>query len=307
MAKLGDAHKRAPLRGQRARDRMRRRRVARILILLILGAGLLVGIWHGTRAEVVTLTTVDVSGAKTIDLAAVEQEVQTILNGSYLFIVPKRFRYTYPHDAIVTAVEHIPRIAHATVTHTSRTTLSVVLTEYTPYALWCANQVAGSSGSTGSNGCLFISEEGFAFAEAPSLQGATFLRYMTEKHNPEVGTSVASLEYMQATKQFTQALMSRHGMYVSVIVETKDGDVQYRVRGGGELFVSKNADAQKVFENLDAILASAEFKHITSGNFVYIDLRFGNKVFVKEFNDTPEIENNEQSTTTSPTVIQTMD
>lgn len=270
---------RGSFRGHRARDRLRRRRIVRLIILLCVSGGLVTGIWHGTRMQSLTITRVEVTGGRTVDAEKIRQEVQSLLDQSYVLLVPKRFSYTYPHDAILEAVKRLPRVASATVVRASPTSLSITLTEYAPYALWCDYAPLVDT----QNPCLFISEDGFAFAQAPSLQGATFLRYMTEGRTPEVGASLADPEYMQATKDFTRALMVRHGMSVSAIIETKDGDVHYRMDNGGKLFVPKNADMQEVFENLDAVLLSNEFKHIASSDFVYIDLRFGNKVFVKEF------------------------
>jgi hypothetical protein len=43
-------------------------------------------------------------------------------------------------------------------------------------------------------------------------------------------------------------------------------------------------DTYIVFQNLKTILASEEFAHIAPGEFQYIDLRFGDKVFVREAN-----------------------
>lgn len=267
------------VRGRRMHNRLRRRRAMRLIALLFVCGGLLTGIWYGTRAQAVTITTVAVSGGTTIDLRAVEQKAQSLLEGNYFFLIPKRFSYTYPHDVITETLERLPRVAHATVARASPTALSVALVEYTPYALWCRDVVPSNAYSQ----CFFISEEGFAFAEAPSLTGSTFLRYITEGRDPEVGATLASDEYVKKTKEFAQALMPRHDMYVYAITQTTDGDTRYSARGGGELLVTKNADMQEVFENLDAILMSEEFKHLKSGNFVYIDLRFGNKAFVKEF------------------------
>lgn len=251
----------------------------RCIILLCVSGGLITGVWHGTRAQSLTITRVEVVGGKTVDAEKIKQDVQSLLSQSYVLLVPKRFSYTYPHDAVLETVKRLPRIADATVARTSPTSLSITLTEYIPYALWCDHTPSADTQSP----CIFISEDGFAFAQAPSLQGTTFLRYMTEDRTPEVGASLASPEYMRAAKAFTHALMLRHGRSVSAIIEAKDGDVRYRVDGGGELLVGTDADMQEVFENLDAVLLSKEFKHIASGDFVYIDLRFGNKVFVKEF------------------------
>ena len=49
-----------------------------------------------------------------------------------------------------------------------------------------------------------------------------------------------------------------------------------------KLLVSPSQSAQETFDNLRSILESEEFAHVTSGDFNYIDLRFGNRVFVNE-------------------------
>lgn len=277
------------------RHRLRRGRIVRLIVLLCVFGGLVTGVWHGTRAQSLTISSIEVIGGKTIDAEKVKQEAQSLLSQNYVLLVPKRFSYTYPHDAILEAVQRLPRVASATVVRASPTSLSITLTEYTPYALWCDYAPSADTQSS----CLFISEDGFAFAQAPSLHGAAFLRYMTESRTPEVGASLADPAYMLATRTFTHALLQRHGRRVSAIIETKDGDVRYRVDGGGELLADKNADMQEVFENLDAVLLSKEFKHIASDDFVYIDLRFGNKVFVKEFASQEETGTGTSSTTES--------
>ena len=53
-----------------------------------------------------------------------------------------------------------------------------------------------------------------------------------------------------------------------------------------------------VIENLKTILVSEEFSHLKPGNFQYIDLRFGNKIFVNE-EEVGSVEENETSTSTS--------
>ena len=297
MATWGDRQKGGAFRGHRIEERVHRRRIVRRIVLLFVCAGLLALIWFGTRMQSVTIVEVTVSGGVTLDGAKAREAASSALAGNYFFLIPKRFSYTYPHDAIVEEVERVPRVASATVERTSRTALAITLVEYLPYALWCEYREVEQDMS---DACLFVSADGFAFAAAPSLKGAVLLRYMTEERTSEVGAILVSGKYVTATKEFAHALEQKHGMSVQTITETKDGDVRYRVRGGGELLVSRDADVQNVFENLDAILTSEEFKHITAGNFLYIDLRFGEKVFVKEHADAPEKAQQATSTPATP-------
>lgn len=273
---------------------MRLRRMRRMMLMGLLCAGIAAGVVYGTRLRTFNISTVTVTGGVTVDLAAVERKVQSALDGSYFFLIPRRFSYTYPHDSIVSAAKEVTRVQDVVVERTG-TALSVIVTEYMPYALWCKS----IDSVEGDSHCLFVTEEGWAFAPAPSLRGAILLRYATEGREPQVQTMLAPADYMKATRDFAAALAEKHGLSVSAIVETPDGDVRYRLRGGGELLLKRDADIGDVLGNLGALLSSDEFKHISTDGFVYIDLRFGDKVFVKESKD--EIEQTGSASTTATT------
>lgn len=270
----------APFRRRRAQERLYRRRMVRSVVMTLTLAAVLSSVWYGTRSDAVTIGSVAVSGTETLDPNDVRAAVNAALNGSYALLVPKRFSYLYPEEHVRTAVAALPRVDEVSVVRNSRTALEIAITEHEPYALWCSTITENES-----TDCFFVTTEGYAYRSAPPLRGTTFLRYMKEDAAPELGKSLASAEYMQATGEFVRALEQEQNMHVYGIIETADGDVRYAVRGGGELLVVRDADIQSVFENLASILASEEFAHIAPGNFSYIDLRFGNRVFVKE---TPE-------------------
>jgi len=74
------------------------------------------------------------------------------------------------------------------------------------------------------------------------------------------------------------------------------------VVGGGEFKVTLTQEPEQTVENLLVVLTSEEFQGIEPGSFQYIDLRFGNKVFVNEELATPnEDVTSEISTTTEET------
>lgn len=97
-----------------------------------------------------------------------------------------------------------------------------------------------------------------------------------------VGTFMAERRDIDTMEQFV-ALVEDNLQFSVMQIETDTaGDVFYILAGGGEFKATLRDDATKVFDNLRAILASDEFKDVRPGNFQYIDLRFGNKVFVNE-------------------------
>lgn len=243
-------------------------------VLFILFALIVAGIWYGTRISSLTITTIDVSGGETIDPAMVKSVVSAQLAGAYLGLVPKRFAWWYPELAVYDAVHSIPRVKNPQVERTSGTTLTITFEEYVPIALWCADRTDAN--------CLFIDETGYAFTAAPKLTGGALVRYHSLGAAPKIGDYLTSREYVKTMNSFMH-LVARNLQFETSIVEFDSADdVFYVLVGGGEFRATLHDPAAQVFENLRTILGSKEFTHIKPGNFQYIDLRFGSKVFVNE-------------------------
>lgn len=233
------------------------------------------GVWYVTRLPEVTISDIHITGGETIPHEEIHVLVEEELSGSYLFVVPKRFSYLYPHDRITRRVADVPRIFDVSVEREDRNKLRVSFKEYVPYALWCSENSNGK-------GCMFLAADGYAFAPAPPLSGGTFIRHVTRGTVPEPNVQIFSRAAMERKDTFIAALREEFGFQVMEIVYTEAEDEIYRLRGGGELLVTEAVGVQTLFDNLRSILASEEFNHLETGNFKYIDLRFGNRVFVKE-------------------------
>jgi hypothetical protein len=60
--------------------------------------------------------------------------------------------------------------------------------------------------------------------------------------------------------------------------------------GGSELKVSLTLTPQQTVDNLQTVLSSEQYSDLVPGTFAYIDLRFGNKVFVSREGDPADLE-----------------
>lgn len=259
--------------------------------VLVLGvvALLLAGIWHGTRISALTITEVVASGGETIDPSVVEAAVATELEGAYLGFVPRRFAWLYPAEDVYQAVDAIQRVHNIQVARDGGTSLLVTYDEYVPQALWCTKGEHES--------CLFVDATGFAFAPAPPLTGGSFLRFVTLGRDAVVEETVLPPDTLAAMHELVR-LLAAEGWYVQVVEVDEMGDAFLQVSGGGELKVVVNDEPARIVDNLLTILTSTEFQHLAPGNFAYIDLRFGNKVFVNEELAAPELK--VASSTTTP-------
>lgn len=234
---------------------------------------IITAIWYVTRLSSFTLTTITVEGGITINKANVERVANQELEGLYLKLVPKRFAYLYPEEEIVAKVSEVERIKDVAVERVSGTELRVTFDEYLPDTLWCK--------LTADSECLFLDETGFAFGPAPVLSGGSVVRYFATERETELRVAPFSESDYQTSKDFSD-LLSSIGWFVTKIEINSTADVFYTLAQGGEIKATLTEPAERPFSNLETILRSKEFIHLKPGNFQYLDLRFGTRVFVNE-------------------------
>lgn len=241
--------------------------------VLVLGSAalLLTGVWYGTRSPAVTISQIEVQGGETINHAAVRETVSRTLEGEYANFIPRRFAYLYPKDEIINRVGEYERVHNVAVRRLGRTALSVEFDEYVPTALWCTQLE--------SHECLFVDQSGLAFGTAPNLSGGSLLRFLHTSEVPEIGSFLLPNEDLERVLQLVEQLEAV-GWFTSWVEVDQARDAFLHVVGGGELKVTLTQAPEVTVDNLRVILVSEEFRDIEPGNFAYVDLRFGNKVFV---------------------------
>jgi len=243
-------------------------------LLVISGVILiLTAIWYGTRVQSLTLSKVEVYGGQTISHEKVSNLALGELQGEYIGFIPRAFAWLYPQSEITAALSSIERIHSIEVDRSNGSTLHVTFQEYLPGAFWCKTLLAVE--------CVFIDDSGYAYAPAPNLAGGSLLRFIHTSQAPEIGTQLTSPEDFLLLNQLTDKLFEKD-WFVSHIEIDKVRDAFLHIVGGGEFKVTLTQGPEVTVSNLNVVLTSEEFKDVQPGNFQYIDLRFGNKVFVNE-------------------------
>jgi len=264
-------------------------------LLVIAGVLLLLtAIWYGTRLQSLTLSNVEVYGGQTISHENVSNLALEQLQGEYIGFIPRAFAWLYPEKQITAALSTIERIHTIEVDRTNGSTLHVTFEEYLPGALWCNTLLAVE--------CVFVDEKGFAYAPSPNLAGGSLLRFIHTSQTPKIDTQLTSPEDFQLLNQLTDRLVE-NGWFVSHIEIDKERDAFLHIVGGGEFKVTLTQEPIVTVNNLNVVLTSEDFTDVRPGNFQYIDLRFGNKVFVNEVppdtGESSELTGEQASTTES--------
>lgn len=249
-------------------------------VQIVVGSLLLAGItaliaatWYVTRIPSLQIAEVTVVGGSTIPADEIESVAREVLRDTYYKLIPHTFAWLYPEEQIQAQLMQVPRVKEA-LTYIDGQTLTVVFEEYQPFALWCTTPESTT--------CLFLDAHGYAFAEAPVLTGSAFVRYISTQAEPTVKTTAFSDSFMRETGTLAERLEHELNLYVTHVVRTDEVDTSYFLAGGAEIKVSERMTAADTFTNLKALFSSEEFADIAAGDFHYIDLRFGDKVFVSE-------------------------
>ncbi len=251
-------------------------------LVFILILALVSVIWYVTRIESWQIEQLEVSGGSTISHEVVEDKVWSVLQGSYLRLVPKTFAIFYPKNELVRSIKEMQRIKEVRVSRHGLNRLSVYYEEYVPKALWCEYENRQE--------CLFLDETGFAFSKAPTLTGATLFRFVTTGQEVSLDTIIVEESLFLNALSFANRLASNFDYRIASIVIDGEEDVEFELVAGGSILISRSVGFDVSFENLRTVLASESFQELPAGEFRYIDLRFGDRIFI---NDTLLVEEEE--------------
>jgi hypothetical protein len=260
------------------RARRRRRRLfTALLVALFLVAALGVAVWT-SRTTYLALTSVEVRGVNQLSGDDLRLSVSRELEGSYFYLFPHRNVFLYPKEKIrADLLAANPAIKGVTVSPLDLHTLAVVIVERTPSALWCG--AAQSASST----CLYLDEDGLAFARAPDFPGGEeYRRYygaLAIGPLPRQYLSPAEFHSLSALVDAVAKHQAPDSVDVVYVDEEKDAHIYFK--SGIELIVTAADDGGRIYERFLLALQTSPFEKHPLSDFQYLDLRFGDHLYYK--------------------------
>lgn len=248
--------------------------------------------WYFVHLSAFTLQKIDITGGETVPHQDLELIIKQELDGSYYHLVPKRFAFLYPEEEILNKLKAVPRVKDVSIHREDGRTLIISFSEYKPHALWCARNSSGQL-----TPCFFIDDQGVAFTSAPLLTGSALLRFVDSKKDPSLHEQAFSHELLKTGETFSVGIGKRFGLAVEYLERVNENEMFVHLSSGGVLKISGDKSAENSLADLEAIFADKQFAHLSGGNFIHIDLRYGNKVFVQE---NEVVSESEESTEENP-------
>jgi hypothetical protein len=269
-----------------------RRRKRRIVIASSAAVGfllvflLLVWISH---LSFMRIDSVEVSGVSALSQDTVKQAVLQDVSGDYLFVFPKNNIFLYPKAATqASLVEQIPTIAKVTVEAKTFHTLSVTIVERARKALWCGT-------STVSGGaCFWLDQDGVAYSAATDLSlnnaSSTYKQYFGALTGSAPQQFITPDEFHALSALIDALSQNQQFNPIQSVAVDPSKDVRVSFINGFALLFSLDSAGADVYQRFVLALGADAFQGHTLGDFEYLDLRFGDKLYYKlRDNQTPTI------------------
>jgi len=231
-------------------------------------------VFYTVRAPFLLVKDIVVVGAETVSIDTIKQEAEDKLRGSYFGFIPHRFSFFIPIKSIEERILAMPRVGSA-VLRVDNNALVITVQERAPDVLWCNDATATST-------CVYVAKDGIAYESAPSLSGTTLMRFVVASTTPTIGAALLSEHDRSLLIGIARIIEERHHFQVSRIEYTSDKDAILYLALGGRLLLSTDGNLEDTYSNLASVLTSEKFASLSPGHFEYIDLRFGNKIFLEK-------------------------
>ena len=254
----------------RARRKRRRVRLALVALgALVLLCVILVGL---TYIPFLQIRGVKVSGTQTIASSTIANYVESQIAGRYLFVIPKRNIFLYPKDTISQGrLSSFPQLKVAEVHAGDFHTIEVDIVEREPKALWCAN-----------TDCYLMDQEGVVYAPAPTEVPQGFVEYHGVTFGDKLPRQYLNADQFETLFSLVDALSQKVGSSHIVRVSIDNhADVEADFDNGFTLKFALGDASGDTFERFSVALTAGPFLEHTLSEFLYLDLRFGDKLYYK--------------------------
>lgn len=243
-----------------------------ILALLAVFAGLV----YVSRLSSLNISSVEIIGNKITDTETIKTAVQKEIMGNYLWFFPKTNILFYPKNDIKRELNiQVKRLKDINLSIKNNKILEVSVTEREAKYLWC-NLVVGLPSE---EKCSFMDEDGFIFDEAPYFSGEVYFKFYGSLSQVNFEKLILFKKTLETIEIKPTALRIEENGDIKIFLSALN-----KTPTGSYIILKADSDFQKVAENLEIALGTepllSDFKNKYS-SLLYIDLRFGNKVYYK--------------------------
>jgi hypothetical protein len=220
-----------------------------------------------------------VSGNSVVPTDEVLAAAQDAMHGHFLLIFSRANILWYPKQQIISTLQYsYSWIDTVSIDRVNSTTIVVKIKERVPVAVWCG--VSRDKPTP----CQLMDAQGYLFAKAPEFSGAAYVKL----YGPLISASWRGAQFFSQNGlthmlNFAKALpeIGFHPLAAAVV---SAGAYDMFISSSTFLSVQTSSPVPAIVSNLDSLLSQKVFAQSKVSNFsnlMYIDARFGNKLFYK--------------------------
>ena len=270
----------------------KKRRIFKIKILffIILFLIFITGLIFLSGWKNINIDTITITGNKVVEKKDIEEVIHSKIDGHYLGLFPKTNFILLPNRAIKNELHSkFKRLKDIKIETTDTNTLEITVSEYNGKYTWCGDSIPINEAPE-ENRCYFMDENGYIFDDSLYFSGNLYFKFfgkIKDRTENPIGLYFLPDNFAQII-YFTDNLKQME-LKLSSLLAKEDGDIEIYLKPKDSIYIPKiifksNNDLEKIAENLQAILTTEPFKSDFKNKYsslLYIDLRFGNKVYYK--------------------------
>ena len=258
-----------------------------VVLVSILAVTVVAGLVTLVRYPKVQIRTINVTGNYVVQTNEVLTRVQGLLEGNYLYFIPRTNALFYPRQQIINdLLKTFPRFRSVDISQGDVTSLTITVNEVHGFALWCGMDSFRSDAP-----CYFADDLGRIIDTAPNYSGNVYPRFfgsmlIDDGANP-LGKQIVEPERFTGLVTFAKEVTSL-GLPVRATLVSANNNDSFIIDLGQNTFATikflADADYAVISKNLQLALAKDDLaKQIAKDkkNLQYFDLRFSNKVYYK--------------------------
>jgi cell division septal protein FtsQ len=242
-----------------------------------------------SRIQEFQIKNITVTGVKVLEEKDVVQNINTELSLKYAYLFPKSNIFLYSKKNLTeNLMSSFKRIQSVEYKITGESTLNVNIVEREALYTWCGKTLP-ETGMSDSENCYFIDQSGYVFDEAPHFSPEVFFRFYGELDGGNYFAKGIFEKLINFKKNLETISLKPVVFFIDkapnakFLLSVKNSNTKR-----AEVLFRTDADFSKIAENLDTAIHADPLKTEIKNKYnslMYIDLRFGNRVYYK-FGDT---------------------
>lgn len=277
---------------KKARHKTRQRKLILFLCLFI---SIIIGLTYLSRQPRFKINDIAISGNQVVDARLIKSITEDNLKGQYFWLFPKASTLLYPRNKIKEDILNtFKRLNSIDLKMGDSGMLEVVVRERDGKYLWCGASMPHGDENVPTtlideDLCYFMDSEGYIFDNAPYFSGDIYFRFFGHIDGDEpLGVFFLREQFANFIK--FKEVLNKMNLKTAALFTKDDGDVLMYLSSKSilvnspKIIFKKDADLDKIVENLQAALSTDPLKSGFNNNYEnleYIDLSFGNKVYYK--------------------------